>query len=294
MSRALLCACALIALVCADRAAAFLCTRAGAEGPSLAWSTRTIELRRSGEGAEVSAVDAERVALGSLASWNALACSDMELVLGERTQSRLVGFDWAAGSGSAANENILVFRNDNESDPIDAWLHQLGALAITTVTFEGNQGELLDADIEINDTGFSFTSCDPEETECLVDFDLQNTLTHELGHLLGLDHSVEAEATMFASAPRRDTSKRTLAVDDEAALCAVYPAGELAGECFGVARAEPPDVRFAATVCGAGASAPMWLALMILWAGRPRTRRAGSVSITLDDGDVGSADFPRR
>ena len=264
-----------VGLLGAPRADAFLCTRAGADGPSLAWGPRTIELRRSGAGAEVAEADVERVALASMAPWNLLDCSDVSLVLGEPTVARLAGFDWAAGSGQAGNENLLVFRNDDPSDPVDAWLHQLGALAITTVTFESNEGKLLDADIEVNDTSFSFTSCDPEDDGCAVDFDLQNTLTHELGHVLGLDHSADGAATMFASAPRSDTSKRTLSADDEAAICTVYPAGGPAGECFGVAREAPPNVRFEPTVCGAGAGAPTGLALIALYFARPRTRRRG-------------------
>lgn len=255
---------------------AFLCTRAGADGPSLAWDPRTIEIRRSGEGAEESAAEIDRTALASMAPWNVLDCSDAALVLGEPTAARLAGFDWAAGSGRAGNENILVFRNDDPSDPIDAWLHQLGALAITTVTFESNEGKLLDADIEVNDTSFAFTSCDPDVEGCAVDFDLQNTLTHELGHVLGLDHSGDGDATMFASAPRSDTSKRTLSADDEAALCTVYPSGFPPGECFGVERAAPPDVRFTPTVCGAGAGAGTALSLIALRFARPRTRRRGA------------------
>lgn len=262
-----------IGLLAAD-AHAFLCTRAGVDGPSLAWEPRTIPMHVSGGGAEVSAQELGRVLGESMLPWNGVDCSDIGLLVAEPTEERLAGFDWAEGS-EGDNENIVVFRNDDPDDPVDAWLHQLGALAITTVTFESNAGELLDADVEINDVAFPFTTCDPEDNGCDVEFDLQNTLTHELGHVLGLDHTQDADATMFASAPRSDTSKRTLAGDDIDAICLVYPSGGPVGECFQVERQEPPDVRFTPTVCGQLPSVTPLIALagVLLLCRRSGTRR---------------------
>lgn len=263
----------LFALLGAIDAHAFLCTRAGGDGPSLAWEPRTIAMHRSGAGAEVTAEELDRVLEESMLPWNGIECSDIALVLAEPTEERLAGFDWAEGT-EGDNENIVVFRNDDPDDPVDAWLHQLGALAITTVTFESNEGRLLDADIEINDVSFPFTTCDPEEPSCNVDFDLQNTLTHELGHVLGLDHSADGDATMFASAPRADTSKRTLSADDQEAICLVYPSGGPVGQCFaGVEREAPPDVRFEPTVCGSAPAAVPVLVLGALLGSRTRRRR---------------------
>ena len=60
--------------------------------------------------------------------------------------------------------------------------------------------------------------------------DLENVFAHELGHYLGLAHSTEAEATMFASAVAGETLKRDLAADDVEGLCAAYPPGTPTGE----------------------------------------------------------------
>jgi uncharacterized protein (TIGR03382 family) len=190
-----------------------------------------------------------------------------------------VGFDWHAGSSSPSNENLVVFRNDRVDDPLDAWVHTLGAIAITTVTFDTTSGRLVDADIEFNDTAFDFTVCDPEAPDCLVGFDVANTMTHEVGHVVGLDHPPAdepgaAEATMFASAPRGDTAKRTLATDDEDGLCTLYPTGDPApGECYGVGR-PVSSVRFEQTSCAGGpvgSTAPLFLTgLLVL---RRRKRR---------------------
>lgn len=255
-------------------ALAFTCTIAGGEGPNLAWDARTITLARSGVGDELdNPARIEEVLAASMAPWNAIDCSDVELVVGQPTDDRIAGFDWEAGSGSPENHNIVVFRGDEAGDPLDAWLHQLGALAITTVTFESSEGRLLDADIEMNDVTFRFTACDPGA--CNVDFDLQNTLTHELGHVLGLDHSSVVDATMFASAPRADVSKRSLSLDDEEAICVVYPQDAAVGLCPGaVPREPPPDVRFEPTVCGAGhPEVPLGTLGLLFLAGRRRSRR---------------------
>ena len=95
------------------------------------------------------------------AAWTGPDCADIVVSVGQATTTRVIGFDWHAGSGSADNENIVTFRNDTVGDDLDRWVHTLGALAITTVTFDTVTGRLLDADIEINDVAFDFSTCDP-------------------------------------------------------------------------------------------------------------------------------------
>ena len=59
--------------------------------------------------------------------------------------------------------------------------------------------------------------------------DLQNTLTHESGHFIGLAHSPVPGATMNATTQPGETLKRSLAPDDAAGVCAIYP--EASGGC---------------------------------------------------------------
>src|SRR5262249_37990000 len=97
-------------------------------------------------------------------------------------------------------------------------------------------------DIELNDSvgsdgsKFTFTALDgppctdPNQTGC-VRIDVQNTVTHESGHSIGLDHTPDPNATMFATAPEGETSKRTLGADDIQAVCHIYPQGARTGTC---------------------------------------------------------------
>jgi hypothetical protein len=277
-----------LGVLAAADVAAFVCTRTPDLGPSVAWPRREITLHRGGRGAEVDVDAFDDVIAAAAAAWTGVPCSDLVVAPGRPTTSQLIGFDWHRGSDDPDNENIVVFRNDTANDPLDAWVHTLGALAITTVTFDSSTGVLLDADIEVNDTAFEFTTCDPEAPACVVEFDLLNTMTHEVGHVVGLDHPFPqepgaAEATMFASAPRADTAKRTLATDDEAGLCTLYPDGEaLPGECYGVRRT-PSTVRFERAACGASATGSL-AALAALLALRTRRRRADTPGSGADGG----------
>jgi hypothetical protein len=148
---------------------------------------------------------------------------------------------------SVANDKInnMVFRTTG-------WSYDPSALAITTVFAQQADGVIVDADVELNAvTGGKFRWGDLVNGPGGAGVeDLQNTLTHEFGHLLGLDHncflpgnmrrgtdnmgnqvpdcdraSSEAQAaTMFAAVSRGDIMRRDLSPDDIAGVCAIYPA----------------------------------------------------------------------
>ena len=101
--------------------------------------------------------------------------------------------------------NTIKFRTDRWCHPDDAQQHNIcyspQAAGITTVFFvpdgSAHAGTILDADIELNDIDFTFailpTTAQPRGGTSLAD--LENTLTHELGHLQGLDHTCKDQAT---------------------------------------------------------------------------------------------------
>jgi hypothetical protein len=105
-------------------------------------------------------------------------------------------------------------------------------LGITQVWYRPENGEILEADIVLNDVDYQFT-LDPKDTTGPSLFPnsgvfgrpkvfLENVMTHELGHAVGVSHSGVMESTML---PIEAPEQAQLSCDDQAAARAVYGAG---------------------------------------------------------------------
>ncbi len=171
----------------------------------------------------------------AFATWNSVTCGQEPFRMIAREGSLL---------SSPAIEHIEGGVNKNvvkwvESKP--PWAHSLAVIGVTSATYDARDGRILDADIEFNGVNFTYTTTG---SPLNIRTDVQNTATHEIGHLLGLDHTTVAEATMEARAPEGETRKRTLHDDDVVGVCVVVPP-DGAGEAPGVGVDEPQGC-----VCG--------------------------------------------
>lgn len=193
--------------------------------------------------------------------WNRADCSNFRMEYAGLTTQDLADFD--SEGGIAGNENTITW--------LDDWPYDRSAYALTSVTFDARNGRIQDADIELNDDVYQFTD---DDNNIIVD--VRNTMTHEVGHLLGLDHSNERDATMFFSAAEGETKKRSLEQDDVDGLCTIYPDGEGELSCTRDEAApggdDVSDDALCATVGAASALPGAWTLLAALFGWR-RTRR---------------------
>lgn len=164
---------------------------------------------------DVSFATTQAVLEASFAVWTQAACAGggsprMKVV--ELAPAICTAHEYNQQKG---NTNLIVFRDD-------AWPYagSSNTLALTTVTYNLDTGEIYDADMELNSVEHHFTTDD-----AAVQYDLQSVITHEAGHFLGLAHSSTSDATMYADYKQGDKSLRDLTTDDIAGMCAVYPPG---------------------------------------------------------------------
>lgn len=157
--------------------------------------------------------------LDSFEAWSFATCSNFEFAYGGLTCSRDVGFFSQDVSG---NQNLVVWRDED-------WEHASDTIALTTLSTDPETGEIRDADVEFNGVFFEFGFLASDRETALVD--VSNTLTHEVGHMLGLDHERDIiESTMFPSSVGGEIYKRDLHPDDVQGLCSIYP-GSGASQC---------------------------------------------------------------
>ncbi len=119
--------------------------------------------------------------------------------------------DWMA-----SDIHLLFFDETNSSGYFPGFS---GIVAITPVWFFGS-GAISDADVLFNGDDHRFTT-----SQQMGRFDVGDVATHELGHLLGLDHSAWASATMYPYVDPSVILHRSLSEDEERGLRMAYPSG---------------------------------------------------------------------
>jgi hypothetical protein len=168
-----------------------------------------------------------------------------------------------AGPVGMDYHNRLIFRQDRwcrDPLPTDGDCYDPSALAITSVFQLKNSGEILDADMEVNATDFTWGDFVGHPEQFVHNtHDFQGAITHEFGHVIGLDHTCFSpglrsdgtplsrpvdsdgdpvpdcsagnlpasitDATMYVSvaSPTAEVELRSLSPDDAQGACDIYP-----------------------------------------------------------------------
>ena len=150
-----------------------------------------------------------QVAQTSFNTWEAITTATIDFTRGADTEATTTfGFDEV--NVLKTNLTTQAYANSGAG----------GALAITLISAASLTGQILDADI-IFDPDFSFST--NSGTIGATDYDFEGILTHEIGHLLGLDHSAILSATMYPRLGLGNISARVLAPDDIAGVSSIYP-----------------------------------------------------------------------
>jgi hypothetical protein len=122
------------------------------------------------------------------------------------------------------NQNVVMFRDDgwpHNQDEGTARDAISPTIALTTVTYDKDTGEIFDVDMELNSGQHNIKVADNIDDPNT--YDLQAVLTHEVGHVFGLAHSPSKTAVMFSSDEGHDIRKRNISAEDVRGICAIYP-----------------------------------------------------------------------
>lgn len=210
-------------------------------------------------------------------------------------------------------KNTVKYRESRWCRPAmdgDAELcHDAQVAGLTTVFYvntpgKSGDGTIRDADIELNGVTFALGICTAPgicqaSTPGTVS-DLANTLTHEMGHVIGLDHSCWSgqpphptdgtgapaplcgpanppeivNATMYPTQSDGEIKKATIEQDDIDAFCQAYPTTQEPATCE---RAGHEGSSSCAVVPGSRPSRAAWLLVglgLVLAVGRRRRWRS--------------------
>lgn len=175
---------------------------------------------------------------GAIDAWNAASGSVARLAE-DRSPAQQDRTDWQA---DGLHQVLFDESNDSGYFPVGT-----GIVAITPVWYAGD-GHITDADVLFNGAGFGFTTSGQAGH-----FDVQDVAAHELGHLLGLDHSGWAGATMYPYVDPTVILHRSLSLDDELGMRDAYPAASFAAIRGTIRRAADDTVVPGAQVVARGA-----------------------------------------
>lgn len=229
-------------LVAAAVVAAALPARAYVREPSQ-WAPSSMPIHFEVNPAGAGQPRASALVAQAFGTWTAASCASLTLAQDPDTAQSSIGGDGV---------NRIVWRATGwEADTGTG----SGVIGLTTpewtVDQNGVAGSFVDADIRFNATDYTWSTDGAGDT-----VDLLSIATHEEGHFLGLGHTPDQGAIMYAS--YSGGTKRDLAPDDLAGICAIYPGsggGGVSGGTPGTAHFGQPCDRAA---CDAGLTCATW------------------------------------
>lgn len=158
--------------------------------------------------------DSDTLAIRSaVQSWNDAPLSGATLVEDASAASQ------ASTNWSSSGIHLVMFDETNSS----GWFPPGSGIVALTPLWFASDGRITDADILYNGSDFLFTTSQESGR-----FDIEDVGAHELGHLLGLDHSGHAGATMYPYVDSSVILHRSLSADDIAGVRTIYPSGSTA------------------------------------------------------------------
>jgi MYXO-CTERM domain-containing protein len=283
------------------------------QGVCLWWGNPTISyvVNTAGYHGNCGTAGALALVRASFESWNDQSCSSLHFnPPTEDTSTTPV----MSGEG----RNTVIFREGfcasangttPPHNPNNCWDHdKAGAtaltIALTTTTFQVSTGQIIDADMELrswsgqtataiptrgSSTDGLYFTCSDVPTLCqtygqpsCISMDIGTTVTHEAGHVLGLDHvcsypnapasTCSNTAVMNPTAGVGDVH-RTLAQDDVNGVCAIYPAGKAPDHVTGCLSQQASASTSSGGGCATGGAGALGLVGLALAALRRRMAR---------------------